>query len=66
MQSMDVDQEPMLVDMVHMQPGELSEKAEGKKPLLVTVDEAHPFELESYIAAYSGKNRITKSTTQMT
>ena len=31
MQSMDVDQEAMLVDMVQMQPGELSEKAEGKK-----------------------------------
>lgn len=55
MQNMDVDQEPMMIDMTRMQQGELSEKAEGKKPLIVIVDDDHPFELESYIAAYSGK-----------
>ena len=26
-----------------------------KKPLVVHVDESHPFDLESYIANYSGK-----------
>ena len=29
-------------------------KAEGKKPIVVRVDDAHPFDLEQYIAAYSG------------
>lgn len=59
MQNMDIDQEPMLIDVVSAQavPIELSEKAEGKKPLmLVTVDNSHPFDLASYIASYNGEN----------
>lgn len=48
-----------MIDVVSAQavPIELSEKAEGKKPLmLVTVDNSHPFDLASYIASYNGEN----------
>ena len=31
-------------------------KSWGKKPSQVPIDDAHPFDLESYISAYSGMN----------
>ncbi|KAI0772937.1 G protein pathway suppressor 1 [Trametes elegans] len=35
-------------------------KAAGKRPQKVTVDEAHPFELEAYISSYSGRTYVDR------
>lgn len=35
-----------------------SAKVYGKKPSFVPIDDAHPFDLESYISAYAGTNII--------
>ncbi len=46
---MDVD-----IQDAHIQENETASRTEAKKPMIVTVDEAHPFELDAYISAYSG------------
>ncbi|KAK7683842.1 hypothetical protein QCA50_013218 [Cerrena zonata] len=39
-----------------------SAKVFGKKPTFVPIDDAHPFDLESYIAAYSGRTAVDRLT----
>ena len=57
MTSMDIDVPDVPVeDIANTLPSSESiAKAEGKKPLAVPVDEAHPFDLEAYDASYSGE-----------
>lgn len=44
----------MDIDVLDIQLG-YSALSAGKKPTLAPVDDAHPFDLESYISAYSGQ-----------
>lgn len=37
---------------------ETTDRPDGKKPLTVLVDDAHPFELEAYVSSYSGKLQL--------
>ncbi|THH02120.1 hypothetical protein EW145_g6799 [Phellinidium pouzarii] len=63
MQNMDVDPQVLLVDgssQGSRPQADSSGKAEGKKPTVVSVDDAHPFELESYIAGYSDRMAIKR------
>lgn len=58
MASMDVDVPDVAIEdaiISALSQTESSSKAEGKKPLSVRVDEAHPFDLEAYNASYSGE-----------
>ena len=58
MASMDVDVPDVAIEdtiISVLSQAEPSSKAEGKKPLSVRVDEAHPFDLEAYDASYSGE-----------
>lgn len=50
--TMDVD---MADDTIQSPIQATQAKLEGKKPMLVTVDDVHPFDLEQYISAYSGE-----------
>ncbi|KAI0795680.1 26S proteasome subunit RPN7-domain-containing protein [Abortiporus biennis] len=49
---MDIDEELELVTP--------SAKVVGKRPSFVPVDDAHPFDLDAYIASYSGRTAIDK------
>ena len=53
---MDVDTPSLLADDV--QGIDTIAKVEGKKPMSVPVDDAHPFDLEAYISQYSSTNTI--------
>ena len=52
---MDIDNPVELIPSTPTQP--LNEgifKTEEKRPLVVSIDDAHPFDLEAYISGYSG------------
>ena len=52
---MDIDiQDQLLEDIESQGEGSGGTRSESKKPIRVVVDDAHPFELESYIAGYTG------------
>ncbi|KAL5478528.1 hypothetical protein ACEPAI_2712 [Sanghuangporus weigelae] len=62
MASMDVDVPDVAVEDAAPAAAQIEStiKAEGKKPLVVRVDEAHPFDLEAYNASYSDRTAISR------
>lgn len=59
MSSMDVDTQDIILEdaapsQSQAEPAVATMKAEGKKPMAIPVDDAHPFDLEAYNASYSG------------
>ncbi|KAF9006986.1 G protein pathway suppressor 1 [Cyathus striatus] len=50
----------MDIDIIEETQGMGSTPSPPKKPLLVPVDDAHPFDLEGYIANYSGRTVIER------
>lgn len=64
MSSMDVDTQDIIPEDLtpaqsQNEPMVATMKAEGKKPMAVPVDDAHPFDLEAYNASYSGAHLTT-------
>lgn len=44
----------MDVDIPEESQAFTASKATGKRPVIISVDDAHPFDLEAYISSYTG------------
>ncbi|TCD63420.1 hypothetical protein EIP91_005419 [Steccherinum ochraceum] len=51
---MDVD----LIDETEVNPQ--SQKSAGKRPAILPIDDAHPFDLEAYISSYTGRTAVDR------
>jgi COP9 signalosome complex subunit 1 len=49
----------MDIDILETLPGynNSNTQSSGRKPFIAPVDDAHPFDLESYISGYSGQSK---------